>query len=102
MSEALLVMSAKGFGIVAVTDTAGTLAGIVTDGDLRRNMADLLARTAGQIATRDPVTVTPDMLAAQALAVMNERKISVLLAVDDARRPVGLLHVCDCLRAGVI
>lgn len=102
MSEALLVMSAKGFGIVAVTDTAGTLAGIVTDGDLRRNMADLLARTAGQIATRDPVTVTPDMLAAQALAVMNERKISVLLAVDDARRPVGLLHVHDCLRAGVI
>jgi len=102
MSEALLVMSARGFGIVAVTDAAGTLAGIVTDGDLRRNMAGLLERTAGEIATRDPVTVTPDMLAAQALAVMNDRKISVLLAVDEARRPVGLLHVHDCLRAGVI
>jgi arabinose-5-phosphate isomerase len=102
MSEALLEMSAKGFGIVAVTDDAGALAGIVTDGDLRRNMEGLLARSAGQIATRDPVTVTPDMLAAEALAIMNARKISVLLAVDAARRPVGLLHVHDCLRAGVI
>ena len=102
MSEALVEMSARGFGIVAVTDDSGALAGIVTDGDLRRNMDGLLNRSAGQIATPDPVTVTPDMLAAQALALMNERKISVLLVVDAGRRPVGVLHVHDCLRAGVI
>lgn len=102
MSDALLVMSAKGFGIVAVADNDGRLAGIVTDGDLRRNMQGLLEHTADQIATADPVTVTPDQLAAQALAIMNDRKISVLLVVNGDNRPQGVLHVHDCLRAGVI
>jgi arabinose-5-phosphate isomerase len=102
MSDALLVMSAKGFGIVAVADENGRLAGIVTDGDLRRNMQGLLDHTADQIATADPVTVTPDQLAAQALAIMNDCKISVLLVVDGDNRPQGVLHVHDCLRAGVI
>ncbi|MEL6587520.1 MAG: KpsF/GutQ family sugar-phosphate isomerase [Pseudomonadota bacterium] len=101
MGEALLVMSAKNFGIVAVCHTDGTLAGIVTDGDLRRNMDDLLTQTAGQIATKDPVTVAPDLLAAQALSIMNDRKISVLLVIDRGRRPVGILHIHDLLRAGV-
>lgn len=101
MPETLLTMSAKNFGIAAVTDDAGELIGIITDGDLRRNMAHLMERTAGAIATRDPVTVTPDMLAASALALMNERKISVLLVVDEDRRPIGVLHIHDCLRAGV-
>ena len=102
MGDALLVMSAKGFGIVAVAEADGPLQGIVTDGDLRRNMSGLLDSTAGAIATRDPVTVTPDMLAAEALALMNDRQISVLLVVDAARRPLGVLHVHDCLRAGVV
>ncbi|MCC1495054.1 SIS domain-containing protein [Cognatishimia sp. F0-27] len=101
MSEALVVMSAKGFGIVAVTAADGRLAGIVTDGDLRRHMDGLLTRTAGAIATPDPVTVAPDTLAAAALAEMNDRAISVLIVVDAARRPVGVLHIHDCLRAGV-
>lgn len=102
MGEALLVMSAKGFGITAVAAGDGSLAGIVTDGDLRRNLDNLMSHSAGDIATRNPVTVPPDMLAAQALAVMNERKISVLLVADDQNRPVGILHVHDCLRAGVV
>ena len=101
MSETLLVMSSRGFGIAAVIGADGRLAGIVTDGDLRRNMAHLMSRSAGAIATRDPVTVTPDTLAARALAVMNARKISVLLVVDEESRPVGVLHIHDCLRAGV-
>jgi arabinose-5-phosphate isomerase len=101
MSETLLVMSSKGFGIAAVIDRDGTLMGIVTDGDLRRNMAHLMDRSAGSVATKNPVTVTPETLAARALAVMNERKISVLLVVDANSRPVGVLHIHDCLRAGV-
>ncbi|UWQ21725.1 SIS domain-containing protein [Jannaschia sp. W003] len=99
MSEALIAMTAGGFGIAAVTQ-GGRLAGVVTDGDLRRNMAGLLDRTAGEVATRDPVTVPPDMLAAKALAVMNERKVSALIVVEDGR-PAGVLHVHDLLRAGV-
>jgi arabinose-5-phosphate isomerase len=99
MSEALLTMTSGGFGIAAVTE-GGLLHGVVTDGDLRRNMSGLLDRTAGDVATRDPVTVPPDLLAAKALAIMNERKINVLIVTDD-RRPVGILHVHDLLRAGV-
>lgn len=101
MGEALLTMSAKGFGITVVIAEDGSLAGIVTDGDLRRNLDNLMSHTAGDIATRNPVTVPPSMLAAQALALMNERKISVLLVADEQNRPVGILHVHDCLRAGV-
>ncbi|SFE41984.1 KpsF/GutQ family sugar-phosphate isomerase [Roseivivax sediminis] len=101
MTETMLVMSAKGFGIAAVVAEDGRLFGVVTDGDLRRHMEHLSSRTAGQIATRHPVTVTPDELAAGALARLNERKISVLLVVDDDGHPQGVLHIHDCLRAGV-
>lgn len=99
MSEVLLEMTSKGFGITGVTQD-GALIGVVTDGDLRRNMGVLLERTAGDVATADPVTVTPDTLAAQALATMQERKISVLM-VTDGPAPVGILHIHDLLRAGV-
>ncbi|MGB3406104.1 MAG: KpsF/GutQ family sugar-phosphate isomerase [Jannaschia sp.] len=99
MSEVLLVMTAAGFGIAGVVDE-DALFGVVTDGDLRRNMADLLTRRAGDVATRKPVTVTPDTLAAKALAMMNKRKINVLIVCDGAR-PVGVLHIHDLLRAGV-
>lgn len=101
MPETLLVMSKKGFGIAAVVAEDGALMGIVTDGDLRRNMAHLMDRSAGMIATKHPVTVTPDVLAARALALMNERKISVLLVVDGDGLPQGVLHIHDLLRAGV-
>ncbi len=99
MAEVLLTMTSGGFGIAAVV-AGGTLVGIVTDGDLRRNMADLLTRTAGQVATPHPVTVAPDALAASALAVMNDRKIAVLIVCEGAV-PVGVLHIHDLLRAGV-
>ncbi len=104
MSEALLTISQKGFGVVGVTDDAGRLCGIVTDGDLRRHMAGLLDHTAGEVMTKNPATVAPTALAEEALALMNDRKITCLFVVapDGDGRPEGILHVHDCLRAGVV
>jgi arabinose-5-phosphate isomerase len=104
MQAALLEMSAKRFGCLGVTDDAGRLIGIVTDGDLRRHMGpDLLERRVGEIMTRAPRTVGPEALAADALRVMNEppRPITTLFVVDNERMPLGILHVHDLLRAGV-
>ncbi len=101
MSDALVTMTAKSFGCVGITDAAGKLVGIVTDGDLRRHMNDgLVGRRASEVMTSRPRTVAPDALAAQALRVMNERKITSLFVVESGR-PVGILHIHDCLRAGV-
>lgn len=101
MSDALLAISAKGFGVVGVADGSGALAGIVTDGDLRRHMQGLLDMTAQQVMTANPRTIAPDALAEEAVAQMNDRKITCLFVVD-AGRPVGILHIHDCLRAGVV
>ena len=101
MSEALLVMTRAGFGMVGVADGRGHLQGIVTDGDLRRHMDGLLSLTAGQVMTRNPRSVPPDDLAVEALALMNDRKITCLMVTDAAGRAIGVLHIHDCLRAGV-
>lgn len=101
MPEALLIISQKGFGVVGVTDAGGALIGIVTDGDLRRHMDGLLSRNAAEVMTRNPRTIAPTALAEAAVALMNERKITCLFAVE-AGRPVGILHIHDCLRAGVV
>lgn len=100
MDQVLIEMTSKGFGTTGVTES-DALIGIVSDGDLRRNMDTLMTSTAGEVATLSPVTVAPDMLAAQALALMNDRKITTLFAVDGDNRPVGILHLHDLLRAGV-
>ncbi|MDR7116878.1 KpsF/GutQ family sugar-phosphate isomerase [Caulobacter sp. BE254] len=101
MSEALLVMSEKRFGAVGVVAPDGSLSGLITDGDLRRHMDGLMGHVAGEVMTRAPLTITPGALAAEALKLMNERRITVLFVVDQDR-PVGILHVHDLLRAGVI
>lgn len=101
MAEVLLTMTEKRFGAAAVIGTGGRLEGVVTDGDLRRHMADLMGRRAAEVMTRTPLTVRPDALAAEALRLMNECKITVLFVVEDGR-PVGVLHVHDLLRAGVV
>ena len=102
MSDALLVISSKGFGVAGVVDGAGKLLGIITDGDLRRNMDGLLERAAGDVMTYDPKTVAPEALAAAALAEMYDNKITTLFAVDPATKvPTGILHIHDLLRAGV-
>jgi len=101
MSEAIVEMSAKGFGCVGITDGAGALAGIITDGDLRRHMQPgLLDLAVEEVMTRRPTTLTPDRLASEALEVLNAMKRTVLFVVD-GRRAVGLVHMHDLLRAGV-
>lgn len=101
MSEALLVISQKGFGVTGVTDAQGALSGIITDGDLRRHMQGLLDLRAEQVMTRNPRTISPDKLAEEALAQMQDRKITSLFAVE-GDRPVGLLHIHDFLRTGMV
>lgn len=104
MSDALLTMSQKGFGVVGVVDEDGYLCGIVTDGDLRRHMKGLLELVAGEVMTRTPHTVGPDALAQEAVGIMNERGITCLFIVDpdESRRITGFLRIHDCLRAGVV
>lgn len=102
MSETIIEMSNKALGCVGVM-ADGRLIGIVTDGDLRRHMGpDLLSRTAGEVMTADPRTIDRRALAVEALARMNsgERPITVLFVVD-GERPVGALHLHDCLKAGI-
>lgn len=102
-AEAILEMTAKRFGCVGMVNAEGRLSGIVTDGDLRRHMGgDLLGRPAREIMTAGPRTIRPKALAAEALGVMNQpdRPITVIFVVED-RKPIGILHMHDCLRAGV-
>ena len=101
MSDVLLVIAGKRFGCVGVVDALGRLAGIVTDGDLRRHMGDvLLGKNVEAVMTPDPITVGPKFLASAALEMMNRMRITALFVVEN-RKPVGVLHVHDLLRAGV-
>jgi arabinose-5-phosphate isomerase len=101
MPDALLIMTEKRFGCVGVRDDQGRLAGLITDGDLRRHMDGLLGLKAGQVMTASPRTVSAAMLAAEALHLMNSWRITVLFVVDQDR-PVGILHIHDLLRAGLV
>jgi arabinose-5-phosphate isomerase len=101
MAEVLVLMTAKAFGVAGILDAEGRLAGIITDGDLRRHMGpDLLSLFAHQVMTSHPRTIRSDALAAEALGVMNQRKITSLFVVEE-ERPIGILHIHDCLRAGI-
>ena len=101
MGEALLEISRKGFGVVGVTDDAGLLAGIVTDGDLRRHLSgDLLSAKVDDVMTRNPKVTRPDALLGRVIATLNVASITALFVVDEGR-PVGVVHVHDLLRAGV-
>ena len=101
MSEALIEMTTKGFGCVGVIDTKGYLAGILTDGDLRRHMSDdLTMKPVTEVMTTGAKTLQPETLASEALHFMNEYKITNVFVVAD-NKPVGVLHIHDCLRAGV-
>lgn len=104
MSDALLTISQKGFGVVGVLNNQGYLCGIVTDGDLRRHMSGLLEHTASEVMTLNPQTIGPDALAEEALSVMQARKITSVFVVDPAasKSVVGILHIHDCLRAGIV
>jgi|AntRauTorcE11897_2_1112592.scaffolds.fasta_scaffold00743_2 arabinose-5-phosphate isomerase len=106
MSEAITVMSDKGFGCVGIVGENGSLTGIVTDGDIRRHVgSDLVNRPVTEIMSPDPKTIKPTALVGSAMGIMNDvteqfRKITILFVADDAGRPQGILHLHDCLRAG--
>ena len=102
MGEALLEITKCGYGVVGVTDEGGDLTGIITDGDLRRHLDGLLTHRASEVMTANPRTIGPEALAGEALALMNDRKITCLLVTaEGSRKAIGILHVHDCLRAGV-
>jgi arabinose-5-phosphate isomerase len=101
MSDALVEMSSKGFGCVGIVDGRGHIVGIVTDGDLRRHMRpDLMTALVDDVMTKSPKTIGRDLLASEALEMLNSAKITALI-VTDAKKPVGIVHLHDILRAGV-
>jgi arabinose-5-phosphate isomerase len=101
MADVLMVMTQKSLGCAIVVQEDGALAGMITDGDLRRHLGlDFIHKTAAEIMTPQPRTTTPHTLAAEVLHILNSRAITSLIVLEDAR-PVGLIHIHDCLRAGV-
>lgn len=102
MQDALLTMTSKMLGCVGIVDKEGHLIGIITDGDLRRWLSsDVLSKTVSEVMTRNPKTITPDVLAVEALNVMNNtgKGITQLFVVQE-NKPIGIIHIHDCLRAG--
>jgi arabinose-5-phosphate isomerase len=100
MSDAILEMSTKGLGCVGIVDGRGQLAGIITDGDLRRHMHnDLLDARVDDVMTRLPKTVRPNQLVSEALELLNSMKVTALFVVEGGK-PLGIIHVHDLLRAG--
>lgn len=105
LPQALLEISKKGLGMTGIVSTLGTLAGIFTDGDLRRVLdqrVDIHQTTIASVMTKNCITVQPHLLAAEALQIMEKRKINALMVVDAEHRPVGALNMHDLLKAGVI
>jgi arabinose-5-phosphate isomerase len=101
VQEALFMMTKSRMGCVGIVDGAGKLAGIITDGDVRRNFGvDILGKRASSLMTPGPISIRPNALAAEAVGLMNEKAITVLFAVEDGK-PVGILHIHDLLHAGV-
>jgi arabinose-5-phosphate isomerase len=102
MKQVLITMTAKRFGCAGVVGKSGELQGVITDGDLRRHMKDgLMKLHAKEVMSARPITAKPNMLAAEALAIMNSKAITCLFVVDK-KKPVGILHIHDLLRAGVM
>lgn len=104
--EAIIKISQKGLGMTAVTHANNTLAGVFTDGDLRRlfdqNNLDLQTTPIEKVMTKNPVVATSKMLAAEALSLMETKKINGLIVVNDSKEPVGALNMHDLLKAGVV
>ncbi|MCL1628022.1 KpsF/GutQ family sugar-phosphate isomerase [Roseibaca sp. V10] len=101
MSDVLMRMTGTGYGVAIIIE-GQRLTGIITDGDLRRNMDGLMTRRAADVATRNPKTIQPDALVSEAVAVMNGKKVNALCVVDAAGNVQGMIRLHDCLRAGVV
>lgn len=101
IQDALLVMTSKMLGCVGIINNDGDLTGIITDGDLRRFLSpDMFSKKVTDVMTKNPKVIDPDALAAEAVALMNGKKITQLFAVKD-NKPLGVIHLHDCLRAGI-
>ena len=102
MQEALLEMTSKRLGCVGIIDNQQHLLGIITDGDLRRYLsADVLDKKATDVMTKNPKTIAPDILVAEAVNILNTKKITQLFVVNEDNIPLGIIHLHDCLQAGV-
>jgi arabinose-5-phosphate isomerase len=103
MRDVIMTMTSMGFGVAGVTDWSGRLIGVITDGDLRRHIGDLLDRSAADVMTPHPKTVPADMLAEDALLIMNDAKITTVfvMTADDRDRPAGIVHIHDFVRHGL-
>jgi arabinose-5-phosphate isomerase len=103
MRDVIVTMTARSFGIAGVVDRTGTLIGVVTDGDLRRHLDNLMDAKVMDVMTKDPVWVSPGTLVEDALTILNQHKITAMFVVEDpqSRQPVGLVHVHDFLRLGL-
>ena len=103
MAEALLEMTKKTLGCVGITDADNRLIGMITDGDLRRHMStDLPAKPVQQVMHANPITISDDILGSEAVALMNEKKITNIFVVDNQNHPIGLIHMHHLLKAGVV
>ena len=100
MKETLLTMSSKGFGIAAVVNEVGFLVGVITDGDLRRNINDLMNKNAGNIASLSPITLLGETFVVDALNLMQDRKITAVIITSAENKPIGILHIQDLLKVG--
>ena len=101
MQEALLKMTSKGFGY-AVVVKENKVHGVISDGDLRRHINQLFDKKAGQIATKNPITVKEDIFVAEAIKIMNDNKIGVLVITNNKNEPIGITHIQDLLKAGAV
>ena len=106
MSEIVDVMTTSGLGIAGVVDMAGRLKGVITDGDLRRNLHHLHTADASRVMNRAPVTVEPQMLAHEVLRILNTNEITAAFVIEpeaavNNRVPIGVIHVHDLLRLGL-
>ena len=104
MQDALLEMTSKMLGCVGIVGNDGTLQGIITDGDLRRCLsADVMSKKVTEVITKNPKTIAPELMAVEALNLMNNtgKGITQLFVIDNNNKPVGVIHIHDCLRIGV-
>lgn len=105
MSDVLVLISEKGFGCVGIVDEKERLLGIITDGDLRRFLSaghEITNESAYALMTRNPITVTPNVLMAEALHILQARSITSLFIIDEDKKPIGLIHIHDFLKSGVL
>lgn len=102
MQDAIITITQKGFGAAGIVDNHNTIIGIITDGDLRRNIENLLILKASEVMTKNPRIIGPETLASEALKIMSELKITSLFVCSAKKKTLGVIHLHDCLRAGIV